>query len=79
MFPWGQSGAFYVATLGVSIYGANGYFKYLTLSYLCPIIALLLAVFNIGMFNLSDDEQAKLMAEIEEEEGNMKSIAEMDA
>ena len=31
------------------------------------------------MFNLSDDEQAKLMAEIEEEEGNMKSIAEMDA
>ena len=79
LFPWGQSGAFYVATLGVSIYGANGYFKYLTLSYLCPIIALLLAVFNIGMFNLSDDEQAKLMAEIEEEEGNMKSIAEMDA
>jgi len=61
LFPWGQSGAFYVATLGVSIYGANGYFKYLTLSYLCPIIALLLAVFNIGMFNLSDDEQAKLM------------------
>ena len=79
LFPWGQSGAFYMATLGVSIYGATGYYKYLTLSYLCPIVALLLAVSNIGMFNLSDEEQAKLLAQIEAEEGNMKSIAEMDA
>jgi len=60
LFPWGQSGAFYMATLGVSIYGAGGYFKYLTLSYLCPLIALLLAVFNIGMFNLTDEQQEGL-------------------
>lgn len=79
LFPWGQSGAFYMATLGVSIYGAGGYFKYLTLSYLCPIIALLLAVFNIGMFNLSNDEQTKLMAEIEAEQGERESLAQMDA
>ena len=78
LFPWGQSGAFYMATLGVSIYGANGYFKYLTLSYLCPIIALILAVINVGMFNLSDEQAAAEMAKIEEEEGNMKSMAELD-
>lgn len=79
LFPWGQSGAFYMATLGVSIYGAGGYFKYLTLSYMCPVIALLLAAFNIGMFNLSDEEQAKLMAEIESEEGSVESMAELEA
>lgn len=79
LFPWGQSGAFYMATLGVSIYGANGFFKYLTLSYLCPLIALLLAVFNIGMFNLTDEQQAEEMKKIEEEEGMQKSLAELDA
>lgn len=79
LFPWGQSGAFYMATLGVSIYGAGGYFKYLTLSYMCPVIALLLATFNIGMFNLSDEEQAKLLTEIEAEEGNVESMAELEA
>ena len=79
LFPWGQSGAFYMATLGVSIYGANGFFRYLTLSYLCPLIALLLAVFNIGMFNLTDEQQAAEMKKIEEEEGSQKSLAELDA
>ena len=79
LFPWGQSGAFYMATLGVSIYGANGFFKYLTLSYLCPLIALLLAVFNIGMFTLTDEQQAEEMKKIEEEEGMQKSLAELDA
>ena len=78
LFPWGQSGAFYMATLGVSIYGANGYFKYLTLSYLCPIIALLLAAFNIGMFNLTDEQAASELAHIEAEEGGGKSMAELD-
>lgn len=78
LFPWGQSGAFYMATLGVSIYGANGYFKYLTLSYLCPIIALLLAAFNIGMFNLTDEQAASELAKIEAEEGGAKSMAELD-
>lgn len=78
LFPWGQSGAFYMATLGVSIYGVNGYYKYLTLCYLCPLMALLLAALNIGMFNLSDDEQTRLLAQIEAEEGQAKSIAEMD-
>lgn len=78
LFPWGQSGAFYMATLGVSIYGAAGYFKYLTLSYLCPIMAIILAVTGIGMFTLSDEEAAAEMAKIEAEEAGMKSMAELD-
>jgi len=78
LFPWGQSGAYYVATLGVGIYGAGGYAPFLTLSYLCPIIALVLAAANIGMFNLTPEQQKIELEKIEAMEGNRKTIAELD-
>ena len=41
-------------------------------------LALLLAAFNIGMFNLTDEQAAAELAKIEAEEGNGKSMAELD-
>ncbi len=68
LFPWSQSGAFFAATLGVSIYGAGGYFKFTTMSYLCPIIAVILAITGIGMFKLSPEQQEEALKQMNEED-----------
>src|SRR5699024_7245297 len=54
--PWGTSGAFYIATLGVPIFGEGGYAKWTVLSYTTPIIAIILAFTGIGVYKLSKDE-----------------------
>lgn len=54
--PWGTSGAFYIATLGVPIFGEGGYAKWTVLSYTTPIIAIILAFTGIGVYKMSQEE-----------------------
>lgn len=68
MFPWGQSGAFYAATLGVAAFGPGGYAPYLVLSFCCPIIALILAATGIGVSKLTDEQIVEELAKLEAEE-----------
>lgn len=49
LVPWSAAGAFYVATLGVSVYGMKGYALYSVNTYANPIMALLLAALGIGI------------------------------
>ena len=56
LVPWGASGAFYVATLGVPIFGEGGYGIWAIMTYLTPIIAIILAFAGIGMYKISKDE-----------------------
>ena len=49
LVPWSAAGAFYVATLGVGVYGMNGYALYSVNTYANPIMALILAALGIGI------------------------------
>lgn len=49
VLPWCSSAVFFASTLDVSTWGPGGYGFYTVLPFVCPIIALLLSVFNIGM------------------------------
>lgn len=68
LVPWGTSGSFYVATLGVSVYGAAGYAQWTILPFLCPIFAMIYAITGIAMFKPSKEEVAAELKKLGEEE-----------
>lgn len=49
LVPWGTSGAFYISTLGVPIFGSGGYGPWAVMTYITPIIAIILAFLGIGV------------------------------
>ncbi|RKI98206.1 hypothetical protein D7X33_52660 [Butyricicoccus sp. 1XD8-22] len=59
LVPWGTSGAFYISTLGVPIYGAGGYGIWAVMTYLTPIIAIILAFIGVGVYKLTKEEAEK--------------------
>ncbi len=67
LVPWSQSAAFFVSALGVQPYGAGGYWKYVPMPYLCPIIALILAATGIGMYPLTPEQQEEEMQRARDE------------
>lgn len=50
LVPWGTSGAFYISTLGIAIYGSDGYAIWAVMTYITPIIAIILAFTGIGIY-----------------------------
>ena len=67
LIPWGSSGAYYLATLGIAAWGTNGYAFWSILPWACPIIALLLSIFGIGMFKMTEERRAEVLKELENE------------
>ena len=68
LIPWGTSGAFYISTLGVPIYGAGGYGIWAILTYLTPIIAIILAFIGVGVYKLSKEEAEKAIVKNDQEQ-----------
>ncbi|WP_264737367.1 Na+/H+ antiporter NhaC [Cytobacillus firmus] len=68
LVPWGTSGAFYISTLGVPIYGAGGYGIWAIMTYLTPIIAIILAFAGIGVYKLSKEEAEKAIIKSEQQQ-----------
>jgi len=68
IIPWCSSAVFFSTTLDVPVWGAGGFAYYTVLPFVCPVFALLLAVFGIGISRLSPEEQAEELAELEAEE-----------
>ncbi|MBU8768788.1 Na+/H+ antiporter NhaC [Cytobacillus oceanisediminis] len=68
LVPWGTSGAFYISTLGVPIYGAGGYGIWATMTYLTPIIAIILAFAGIGVYKLSKEEAEEAIIKSEQQQ-----------
>lgn len=66
--PWCASAAFYASTLDVPIWGSGGFAPFTIFPYLCPLIALLLAIFGVGISKLSGEEIEREMEEVEREE-----------
>lgn len=56
LIPWAASGAFYIATLGVPIFGKDGFALWAINTYTNPLMAILLAVTGIGMFKCAAPE-----------------------
>ncbi len=57
VIPWCGSAVFFATNLDVTVWGENGFGPYAFLPYLCPLVALLLAVLNRGMqYDLSECE-----------------------
>ena len=68
LIPWGASGAFYIATLGVPIFGEGGFAPWAFNTWLNPIIAIILAATGIGMYKLTKEQQDEELAKLEAEE-----------
>lgn len=68
LIPWGSSAAFYVAALGVQVYGEGGYGIWAVNTWLNAFFALILAFIGIGMYNLSLEEKERELMIIKEEE-----------
>ena len=66
--PWCSSAMFYVETLGVPVWGPEGFAPYTVLPFVCPIAAFLLAWFGIGISKLTPEEIAEELKDITEEE-----------
>lgn len=69
--PWCASAAFYMATLDVPVWGPGGFAPLTIFPYLCPLIALLLSVFGIGISPLTKEEQERELREVEREEAEV--------
>lgn len=65
LVPWGSSGAFYLATLGVAAWGSDGYALWAVNTWLNPVVAMILAITGIGIFKMSKEKQAKEMEKYE--------------
>lgn len=65
LLPWSSSAAFYITTLGVSIYGAGGYALWSIMSYLSPLFAVLCAITGIGVYKLSKEAQKEAIKQLE--------------
>ncbi len=61
LIPWSMTGAFYVATFGVSVYGKDGYAMWAINNWLNPVAALVLVLIGFGMFNLTREQQKALL------------------
>lgn len=59
LVPWGTSGAFYISTLGVAIYGSDGYAVWAVMTYATPLVAIFLAFTGIGIYKLNKEEKAE--------------------
>jgi len=57
LIPWSSSAAFYGATLGVSMFGAQGYAPWSFISYLSPIFAVICAITGKGVYRLDKEEK----------------------
>ena len=69
LFPWGNSGAFYYTTLGVAAYGAGGYALYTVFPFVCPAVALILAILGIGLSKLTPEQIEEELKLADKEEG----------
>lgn len=49
VLPWCSSAVFFASTLDVPTWGPGSYGAFTVLPFVCPIVAFLLAMFNIGM------------------------------
>lgn len=56
LVPWGTSGAFYISTLGVAIYGAEGYAPWAVMTYATPLVAIFLAYTGIGIYKINKEK-----------------------
>lgn len=65
LIPWTSSVAFYTASLGIDVFGPNGYAPWSILSYLSPLFAILWAVTGIGIKKLSPLEQEESLRAFE--------------
>ncbi|UJL45799.1 hypothetical protein KFZ58_15635 [Virgibacillus sp. NKC19-16] len=65
LVPWGQSGMFYITTLGVSVYGSDGYASWAVMAYITPVIAIFLAFSGIGIYKLGKKDKEEALAEYE--------------
>lgn len=60
LIPWGTSGAFYVSTLGIAIYGSEGYGLWAVMTYATPLVAIFLAYTGIGIYKVSKEKDAEI-------------------
>ena len=65
LLPWSSSAVFYTATLGVAMYGAEGYAIWSIMSYLSPVFAVLCAITGLGVYKLSKQEQEEAIKKLE--------------
>lgn len=66
LIPWGLSGVFYVSTLEVPVFGANGYAIWTILPYVGPLFAVFYAVTGIGVRKLTEQEREDALRKFEE-------------
>ena len=57
-----------MTTLDIPVWGPGGFAPLTIFPYLCPVIALLLSVFGIGISPLTKEEQERELREVEREE-----------
>lgn len=60
LIPWGTSGAFYISTLGIAIYGSEGYALWAVMTYATPLVAIFLAYTGIGIYKVSKEKDAEI-------------------
>ena len=65
LVPWGSSGAFYAATLGVAAWGSGGYALWAVNTWINPIIAMICAITGFGIFKMSKEKQAEELKKYE--------------
>lgn len=67
LIPWGASGAFYITTLGVPMFGRDGFALWSVNTYTNPLMAMILAVTGIGMFRMSAEKKAAELQKYEQQ------------
>ncbi|SDI75173.1 Na+/H+ antiporter NhaC [Natribacillus halophilus] len=70
LVPWSAAGVFFSSTLGVSIYGSDGYAMWAILCYITPIIAVILAYTGIGIYKLNKEEQDEALSQYERDKAS---------
>jgi NhaC family Na+:H+ antiporter len=68
LIPWSLGGMFYVATLGVPIYGEQGFAIWTILAYLGPVVSVFYAVTGISIRKLNHQEKAIALKQLDEAE-----------
>ncbi len=77
LVPWSQSNIIFVGALGVAAYGAGSYIPFVSMTWLCPVIAIILAVTGIGMFKLTPEQKAAELTKLDAEEGTVPDLEEV--
>lgn len=65
LVPWGSSGAFYMATFGIAIFGADGYALWAINTWFTPVMAMICAITGFGMIKMSAEKQKAEMEKYE--------------